>query len=90
MPSMIVTRRAGVTAFVAVMIGQANPSMAQDMSQSTAPLDSVPDSKKLDQSNGVVRPPNVDPAIEKGAPATGDKNVVPEIRTTDSPTAQPK
>ena len=44
-----------------------------------APLKSVPGenlSEKLNQSNGVIRPKEVDPAIEKPAPNARDPNVV--------------
>ena len=34
-------------------------------------------SKKLNQSNGVIHPKEVDPGIQKPAPKTGDPNVVP-------------
>ena len=39
-------------------------------------------SKQLDQSNGVIHPKEVDPAIEKPAPKTGDSNVVPPPGTS--------
>lgn len=69
----------------------------------TAPVDSVPDkiapgakpaepaqnlSEKLNQSNGVIQPKEVDPAIEKPAPKTLDTNVVPA--PGGSPAPQPK
>jgi hypothetical protein len=48
-------------------------------------------SKKLNQSNGVIHPKEVDPAIEKPAPKTGDSNVVPPPGTSDgAPAPQPK
>src|SRR5579863_3508953 len=60
----------------------------------TAPLDSAPGenvSKKLNQSNGVVHPRDVDPGIEKPAPKTGDPNVAPPLGTSGgAPTPQPK
>jgi hypothetical protein len=34
-------------------------------------------SKALNQSNGVIHPKEVDPAIEKPVPKTGDPNIVP-------------
>jgi hypothetical protein len=53
----------------------------------TAPLYSAPGaeptppaqdlSKQLNQSNGVIHPKEVDPAIEKAAPVARDPNVVP-------------
>jgi hypothetical protein len=66
-----------------------------------APLDSTPSaeptapaqelSKKLNQSNGVIHPKEVDPAIEKGAPQVQDPNVVPPPATSGGSAApQPK
>ena len=69
----------------------AGPAFAQAPNPA-APLDSAPRettpgaeptapaqdlSKKLNQSNGVIHPKEVDPAIEKGAPNVQDPNVVP-------------
>jgi hypothetical protein len=61
----------------------------------SAPLDSKPGaeptapaedlSKKLNQSNGVIHPKEVDPAIEKGAPVVRDQNVVPPPATSGEP-----
>jgi hypothetical protein len=72
----------------------------------TAPLDSAPReatpgaeptapaqdlSKKLNQSNGVIHPKEVDPAIEKAAPVVRDPNVVPPPSTSGGSAApQPK
>jgi hypothetical protein len=39
-------------------------------------------SEKLNQSNGVIHPKEVDPAIEKPAPKAGDPNVVPPPGTS--------
>jgi hypothetical protein len=48
-------------------------------------------SEKLDQSNGVIQPKEVDPAIEKPAPKTADPNVVPPPQPQGAPSAaQPK
>ena len=48
-------------------------------------------SKKLNQQNGVIHPKEVDPAIEKPAPKTGDSNVVPPPGISGDATApQPK
>ncbi len=64
-----------------------------------APQNTVPDanppapslSKELSQSNGVIHPKEVDPAIQKPAPKTGDPNVVPPPGTSGGATApQPK
>jgi hypothetical protein len=66
---------------------------------SPAPKDTVPDanppaqnlSKELSQSNGVIHPKEVDPAIQKPAPKTGDPNVVPPPGTSSgAPAPQPK
>jgi hypothetical protein len=54
-----------------------------------APAQSL--SKKLNQSNGVIHPKEVDPAIEKPAPKVGDPNVVPPLGTSGGASApQPK
>ena len=48
-------------------------------------------SKKLDQSNGVIHPKEVDPAIERPEPKTGDSNVVAPPGTSGGASApQPK
>jgi hypothetical protein len=48
-------------------------------------------SDKLNQSNGVIQPKEVDPAIEKLAPKTADPNVVPPPQPKGAPpAAQPK
>ena len=72
------------------------PASAQAASLETTPGDANPTapgqnvSKKLDQSN-VIHPKEVDPAIEKPAPQTGDSNVVPPPGTSGGPSApQPK
>ncbi len=82
---------------------QSAPSAAPN---GAPPVDSVPEkiapgakpaeptenlTKKLEQSNGVIQPKEVDPAIEKPAPATGDPNVVAAPKPSDAPAgAQPK
>jgi len=59
-----------------------------------APLNSAPGenlSEKLNRSNGVIHPKEVDPAIEKGAPIVHDPNVVPPPATSGGSAApQPK
>ena len=59
-----------------------------------APLNSAPGenlSEKLNRSNGVIHPKEVDPAIEKGAPQVQDPNVVPPPATSGGSAApQPK
>ena len=48
-------------------------------------------SERLNQSNGVIHPKEVDPAIEKPAPQARDPNVVPPPGTSDgAPAPQPK
>jgi hypothetical protein len=48
-------------------------------------------SKKLNQSNGVIHPKEVDPGIEKPAPKAGDPNVIPPPGTAGgAPAPQPK
>ena len=55
----------------------------------TAPAEDL--SKKLNQSNGVIHPKEVDPGIEKGAPNVQDANVVPPPATSGGSAApQPK
>jgi hypothetical protein len=72
----------------------------------TTPLDSVPEkiapgakptgptqnlSDKLNQSNGVIHPKEVDPAIDRPAPKVLDPNVIPPPGTSgDTPAPQPK
>jgi hypothetical protein len=69
--------------------------------QATSPAtkDKIPDanppaqnlSKELSQSNGIIHPKEVDPAIQKPAPKTGDPNVVPPPGTSGgAPAPQPK
>jgi hypothetical protein len=56
---------------------------------STAPAQNL--SEKLNRSNGVIHPKEVDPAIEKPAPQVGDPNVVPPPGTSGGASApQPK
>ena len=45
-------------------------------------------SEKLDKSGGVIQPRDVDPAMRKAAPATGDPNVLSPPATPGG--AQPK
>ena len=55
----------------------------------TAPAQNL--SEKLNQSNGVIHPKEVDPTIEKPAPKTADPNVVPPPQPQGAPpAAQPK
>jgi hypothetical protein len=48
-------------------------------------------SDKLDKSGGVICPPNVDPAMKKPTPQTGDMPVMPPPGTPGgNPAVQPK
>jgi hypothetical protein len=69
-----------------------NPTPPLDSSPGANPIAPTQDlSKKLNQSNGVIHPKEVDPAIEKGAPVVRDPNVVPPPGTSGGSTApQPK
>jgi hypothetical protein len=51
------------------------PKEATPGANSSAPDQSL--SKELNQSNGIIHPKEVDPAIEKPAPNARDPNVVP-------------
>jgi hypothetical protein len=91
--------------FIAGVALVAGPAFAQALKPAptpTAPRDSVPAgtkptapaqtlSEKLNQSNGVIHPKEVDPAIEKPAPNPRDPNVVPPPGTSGgAPARQPK
>jgi hypothetical protein len=92
---------AGVTLVAGLARAQAPTAPAP-----TAPLDSAPGevapgakptapaenlSKKLNQSNGVIHPKEVDPGIEKPTPNARDPNVVPPPGTSGgAPAPQPK
>jgi hypothetical protein len=91
---------AGVTIVAGAARAQAPTAPAP-----TAPLDSAPGeppgaqptapaetlSKKLSQSNGVIHPKEVDPAIEKPTPNARDPNVVsPPGTSGGAPAPQPK
>ena len=69
----------------------AGPAFAQAATPETPSAQGQNLSKKLDQSNGVIQPKEVDPAIEKPVPKTGDSNVVPPPETSGGALApQPK
>jgi hypothetical protein len=81
---------AGVTFVASAAFAQAT---------SPAPKNTVPDanppaqnlSSELSQSNGIIHPKEVDPAIQKPAPKTGDPNVVsPPGTSGGAPAPQPK
>ena len=65
---------AGVTLVAGSAFAQ-EPNPATPGAKPTAPAPNL--SEKLNQSNGVIRPKEVDPTMEKPAPKTGDPNVVP-------------
>jgi hypothetical protein len=69
---------AGVTLAAGAAFAQATnpaPNEATPGANSNAPAQSS--SKELNQSNGVIHPKEVDPAIEKPMPNARDPNVVP-------------
>jgi hypothetical protein len=67
----------------------AAPDSAPGETTPGAPAENL--SKKLNQSNGVIHPKEVDPAIEKPAPKAGDPNVIPPPGTSGGALApQPK
>jgi hypothetical protein len=65
------------------------PKEATPGANSSAPDQSL--SKELNQSNGIIHPKEVDPAIEKPAPNARDPNVAPPPGTSGGAAApQPK
>jgi hypothetical protein len=87
---------AGWIAPVALASAQSDPN-----SQSAAPSPASPNSTfakqpgtlsdKLDASNGVIRPKEVDPSIEKKPPSTGTAAVIPPAGSPGGPQGvQPK
>lgn len=103
MPLRIDLRLLAAAALLAASPGLAQTPAATP----TASVDSVPEkiapgakptepaenlTQKLDQSNGVIHPKaNVDPAMQKPAPQTGDVNALPPPGTTNgAPAPQPK
>ncbi len=101
----IMPLRAKVFASAAFAVGLSCSASAQT-AQVAPPTDSVPEkmapgstptdppkslSDKLDQSNGVIHPKEVDPAIERPAPETGTDGVIAPPGTQGGPSApQPK
>jgi hypothetical protein len=89
---IIGTRLCLLVAGAALVAGPAFAQAPNPAPNPTAPLDSTPDanptapaqdlSKKLNQSNGVIHPKEVDPAIERGTPNVRDPNVVPPPATS--------
>ena len=47
-------------------------------------------SKELNRSNGVIQPKDVDPEMNKGAPNTSDRNVIPPPASGQAPAPQAK
>ncbi len=82
---------AGV-AGVALVAGSAFAQAPNPTPTPRAPLDSAQNlSEKLNQSNGVIHPKEVDPAIEKPLPKARDPNVLPPPGTSGgAPAPQPK
>jgi hypothetical protein len=67
----------------------AGSAFAQAPNPTPAPAENL--SEKLNRSNGVIHPKEVDPAIEKPAPKAGDPNVVPPPGTSGGgPAPKPK
>ena len=85
--SMIV---AGATLFTGAAFAQATGQGSKNtVPDANPPAESL--SKELSQSNGIIHPKEVDPAIQKPAPKTGDPNVVPPPGTSSGGAApQPK
>ena len=83
---------AGVTLGAGAAIAQATspaPNEITPGANPTAPAQNL--SKELNQSNGVIHPKEVDPAIEKPTPNARDPNVVPPPGTSGgAPAPQPK
>ena len=78
---------------VALVAGSSFAQAPNPTPPPAAPLDSVRSetkpgapaqnlSEKLNRSNGVIHPKEVDPTIEKPVPKTGDPNVVPPPGTS--------
>jgi hypothetical protein len=65
------------------------PDETTPRAEPTAPAQNL--SEKLNQSDGVIHPKEVDPAIEKPAPKARDPNVLPPPGTSGgAPAPQPK
>jgi hypothetical protein len=83
-----------IAAGAVLMAGSAFAQATSPPTKNTVPDANPPAqnlSKELNQSNGVIRPKEVDPAIQKPAPKTGDPNVVPPPGTSGGASApQPK
>jgi len=78
--------------YFAVVAFPAGSALAQAQSppaNSPPPAPGRSLSEKLNRSNGVIHPKEVDPAIEKPAPDPQDHNVIPPGAAPGAP-AQPK
>ena len=98
--SIIDKRLCVIVAGVSLVAGSGFVQATSPAPNPTAPVQAAPDakstapaelSKKLNESNGVIHPKEVDPGIQKPAPKTGDTNVVPPPGTSGGAAApQPK
>jgi hypothetical protein len=80
---------AGFTLVASAAFAQAASPAPNEATTGATPAPNL--SKELKQSNGVIHPKEVDPAIEKPAPNAHDPNVVPPPGTSgDAPAPQPK
>jgi hypothetical protein len=81
---------AGVTLVASAALAQAtSPATKNTVPDANPPAQNL--SKELSRSNGVIHPKEVDPAIQKPAPKTGDPNVVsPPGTSGGAPAPQPK
>jgi hypothetical protein len=79
---------------VTLIAGSAVAQASNQTPTPAVPVDSTtPDANQTApaQSNGVIHPKEVDPAIEKPPPKVGDPNVVPPPGTSGgAPAPQPK
>jgi hypothetical protein len=89
---MRITRLCLVVAGAVLIAGAAfaqSPSPASPAVKPLRPGETL--SKKLNETNGVIHPKEVDPGIQKPAPKVGDPNVVPPPGTSHgAPAPQPK
>jgi len=81
---------AGMTLLAGSAFAQAQNPAPTVPSGSAAPGSNLSD--KLNRSNGVIHPKEVDPAIEKPAPNVRDPNVAPPpaANSNGAPAPQPK
>jgi hypothetical protein len=83
---------AGFTLAASAAFAQATSPAPNEMTpgaKPTAPTQNL--SKELNQTNGVIHPKEVDPAIEKPTPNARDPNVMPPPGTSGgAPAPQPK